>query len=410
MNKSNLRNLLIISIGLIALYWLSYSDTRKSASKSSSRSLLLSHIEWSNLGSVELSSDGKSLSIESDKSGNWYLPSKNSYPASLSQIRSFLLKLMDLSSSQSIETNAEGLEKMGLHDSSSSDSKGSVVLKNSSGDVVEKIYFGALRTKKGASDEDLLSLSGQFIRLALKDKSENTAYLIQLPVSISTEIGSWIEKSILKIEQSKIYKIESFKIEDNKESLSYEISRTNLLFLSEVEPEFSFSISPPKDKEISETVVTQVTTAVEDLKADDVYYVNDEKVNDFKPDNLIKFYLTNGLVYKIMTQDIDGAYFAKIELERDSALIEKLKPMFEEERAKELKSEENSEENANEENPNIEDNLAKKDEVSFQEVSEDEVEKERLRLSSWVYVFPDFVGKKFMKDASQFFKEVAEES
>ena len=75
MNKSNLRNLLIISIGLIALYWLSYSDTRKSASKSSSRSLLLSHVEWSDLGSLELNNEGKSLSIESDKSGNWYLPS-----------------------------------------------------------------------------------------------------------------------------------------------------------------------------------------------------------------------------------------------------------------------------------------------------------------------------------------------
>ncbi len=406
MNKKTVVNLLLVALGLFILYWLSYTDTRQKKSVAG-RELLFSEVSWSDVESIELHKEGDSITLDSGAEGSWFLPSRGNYPANISSIRSFLLKLMDLSSSQSIETTEEGMKKMGLDEMGGEASKGAVVLKNREGKEIETLYLGSLRTRKGASEEDTLSLSGQFVRLG----SKNEVYLVSLPVSISTDIGSWIDKSVLKLDQSLVYRVASYVLQGDKEILKYTINRVSSL-TNEAEPEYSFSQKAPRDKEISQTVVRQVTMALEDLKADDVYLREDTSVGDFSPKQVMRFFLTNGLVYEVRVQETDGACFISIEVNRDQALVEELSGIFEKEKVSKTEAPDefpeesekgDSEEAAQEASTQEEENQV------FQVVTEDEVLKERERLGKWVYVVPDFVGKKFMKEVEVFFKEIAKE-
>src|SRR5690606_21714354 len=194
------------------------------------RQLLLSDIAWNEVTSIELHKGKESILLEAQADGSWNVPLRNNYPASVSTIRSFMLKLMDLSSSQSIETTEEGIKKMSLDSLSASAnevdqitgeaaSKGGVVLKGKDGKEIETLYLGALRTRKGGSDEEHLSLSGQFVRLG----STNEVYLIPLPLTFGTDVASWIEKQILKIEQGSVYSVEVFSGKLGEGTLLYSI-------------------------------------------------------------------------------------------------------------------------------------------------------------------------------------------
>jgi hypothetical protein len=417
MKRKTIVNLLLVTIGLFILYWLSYTDSRQK-SVSSGRKLLLSHVSWNEVASLDLHKEGETITLASGDSGAWFVPIRGNYPASVSSIRSFLLKLMDLSSSQTIETTPEGMKKMGLSAHDDEHSRGAIVLKAKDGKEIETLFLGTLRTRKNASDEDLLSLSGQFVRLG----SGNEVFLVPLPVTFATDMGAWIEASILKIEQDQVYQVAAVSRGDATGTPLYTIRRTSPL-LGEAEPEFAFSETAPAGKEVSQTVVRQVTMALEDLKAEDVYPREDETVRDFTPEKSVYFSLVNGLVYGVHVQDIDGAYFITIETTRDEALITSLETAFEEQKShaeaqKKDKEAEEAAEKADEDSeaakensgePASEDAVEKEEDAGLKIASEEFARSERDRFESWVYVVPDFVGRKFLKDIETFFKEIPSE-
>jgi hypothetical protein len=427
MTKKTLINLLLLSLLLFVLYWVSYSDTSTSK-QAGQRELLLSHVNWNTLKSIVLEKDGDQIELASDTSGAWTLPSRNGYAASTSSIRSFLLKLMDLSSSQSIKSTEEGIQKLGLSEEGGQGAKGSIALKDASGKEIEKVFLGALRNRKNETDENLMSLSGQYVRL----ESKPSVFLIPLPLSFQTDAGAWIDKGILQIEQNKIYFVQAFEITDGEEKEIYSLTRRSHI-LTDGEPEFVFSVTPPSGKEIAQTIIRQSTMALEDLKADDVHAAGTETVKDFSPQRYVVYALTDGSVYTISTQDHDGAYFLKIALKKDPVLVQKLEKKFQEEEAhnaamkaladdsKKALEEDDSEKDENEvdslegkeakkENPKDPVPVETPEEKRVLTIVEDErVNSDSAEYEKWIYVVPDFVGKKFIKDVDAFFKEIPQE-
>lgn len=418
MKKKTVINLLILACALLALYWMSYSDTR-AKKKNTGRQLLLSDIAWNEVTSIELHKGKESILLEAQADGSWNVPLRNNYPASVSTIRSFMLKLMDLSSSQSIETTEEGIKKMSLDSLSASAnevdqitgeaaSKGGVVLKGKDGKEIETLYLGALRTRKGGSDEEHLSLSGQFVRLG----STNEVYLIPLPLTFGTDVASWIEKQILKIEQGSVYSVEVFSGKLGEGTLLYSIKRVSSLSGTE-EPTYVFSEKAPSGKEVSQTVVRQLTMALEDLKAEDVYATSDKAVADFSPEQYTVFSLSNGLVYTISAQEINGAYFLKIGVTLDENLQSELKEKFEQEvsNKKELEPSRDAKEDLSPEETKDKTEKTNKEneEPVLTLATKEELKKEQEKHDPWLYVVADFVGKKFLKDANAFFKEIAQD-
>jgi hypothetical protein len=418
MTKKTLTNLLLLSLLLFVLYWVSYSDTSTSK-QIGQRELLLSHVNWNTLKTILLEKDGDHIELASDASGAWTLPSRNGYAASTSSIRSFLLKLMDLSSSQSIKSTEEGIQKLGLYEEGGHGAKGTIALKDVSGKEIEKVYLGALRNRKNETDENLLSLSGQYVRL----ESNPSVFLIPLPLSFQVDAGAWIDKSVLQIDQSKVYFVKAFEVTDGEDKEIYSLSRKSAI-VSEGESEFIFSQDPPPGKEIAQTIIRQSTMALEDLKADDVHAVGDDAVKDFAPQRYVTYALTDGSVYTIWAEDHDGAFFLKIALKKDHELITELEKKFLEEEAHKsaMKALADDSKKALEEHDSekdVKDESEKLKEPSPSETPEEKpvlgiVEDEKVNADNaeyekWIYVVPDFVGKKFMKDVSTFFKEIPQE-
>lgn len=399
MTKKTLRNLILLCVVLFSFYWLSM-PANKTTKIGAGRQLLLSHISWSELGAIVFQKGDESLEVVADSSGSWSIPSKHSYPASASQLRSFILKLMDLSSKQSIEGSDTGIEKLGLSEESNKEKgNGIIKLKGKSGEVIETLYLGGLRTRKSDSPEESMGLSGQYLKLNSKDE----VYLIPLPITYQVDVSSWIDSSILRIQQSQVYEAQVIDRSGEEEKELYSIKRVSPLTKFEGEPEFSLSISAPEGKEIEETFVRQISMGLEDLKAENVFKKDDSEVSSFKPVRSIKYSLTNGLVYEIKIQDLEGVHYLNVTVSKDENLIERIRSQYtKEQEAKEdptpeIKDDKEPQENAPNEKPTI---------IEPSIINDDEVNKEKARLENWVYIVADFVGKKLLKDESSFFKDV----
>ncbi|HMO16948.1 MAG TPA: DUF4340 domain-containing protein [Oligoflexia bacterium] len=399
MSKKTLLILSFTCLALIFLYFL--SDGGSVSKKSKGRALIFSQMKWDSVSSITLQKGEASLEIESLlNGGSWTIPSRNSYPASASAVRSLFLKLMDLSSAQAIDASQEGIKKLGLSDDSREFGQGSIAFKDKSGKVLDKLYLGGLRTRKNETPEKLMSLSGQYVRL----ESRPDIFLVPLPVTFQTDVSAWLETGVLSIKPSLVYRV--MVLDGTGLSELFRLDRSTLL-RDEKEPEFSLSIAVPAGKEVQDTTVRQLVLALEDLRLEDVKSKTDDVVKDFTPSRILKYELVNGLVYLLGVKETDGVAYLSLSVSRDEALVEELVKKFEIEGLNENGSDDQiSDETILSTESNSEASDNKPDLLKTPVfASVDEARTENDRLNSWIYIVPDFVAKKFIKDQSEFFRE-----
>lgn len=379
MNKKLLSSLVVFSIVLLGVYFLSQESNKNVKS-----SPVLPNIEWSKLSKLVLDKEGVKLELSLDKNNQainkWVVASQYSYPASSSSVNGLMFKLMDLSGSQSVDLTDAGLSRLGLTDDSKSAGQGIITLFGQNGEEVEQLYLGGLRNRKNTTVEETLALSGQYVR----KKSTGKSYLLALPINAQTTASAWLDTEILSVPSSMVYRVTA---ERAAVDSSYGILRTSALTATEGKPEFSIKEKVPANKEIDKLVFDQITTGLEDLKLENVFPANAEntELSEIKFLPLLTYELVNGLVYKISGGEKGEKAYITVAVEYNDSLADEAIAL----ETKELEGKT--------ENP-------KKPKIL--KSSKEEAEKLQAGYVKWKYEVPKYVYSRFSKNRDNLFKDI----
>ena len=325
-----------------------------------------------------------------DDNGNWVVPSKGNYPASTAAIRSFLLKLMDISTSQKIQVFPEGLEKLGLNDSGKQSGHGVITL--SYGDKeAAKVYLGSLRNRKGQGMEEQATLSGQYVKYSFSDQ----VFMLPLSINLQIEEKNWLKTELFSIPSSEIYSFESVAILPNGDigKQDFGILRQDEISSSSA-PKFGLTLPAPAGKEIQTTVVNQIVSGLENFNFSNVYRDSDELVKGVVFSKGAVFSLLNGLQYQVRVGKKDAQTLIKISSVLSKEVQSKVQEI--EKKITEGTSQVDGKQNETKVEPK-----------KIEYANDSSITLENQKLSGWVYEIPDFVASRFSKVPTDFFKDIA---
>ncbi len=378
MNKKLLSSLVVVSIVLLGVYFLSQESNKNIKSAP-----VLPNVEWSKLSKLVLEKEGVKLELSLDKSSQainkWVVASQSSYPASSSSVNGLMFKLMDLSGSQSVDLTDAGLSRLGLTDDSKSAGQGIITLFGQNGEEVEQLYLGGLRNRKNTTVEETLALSGQYVR----KKSTGKSYLLALPINAQTTASAWLDTEILSIPSSMVYKVTAARAAVDS---SYGILRTSAL-TAEGKPEFSLKEKAPANKEIDKLVFDQITSGLEDLKLENVFPSNTDspELSDMKFLPLLTYELVNGLVYKITGGDKGEKSYITVSVEYNDSLADEAIAV---------------------ETKELEGKTVDPKKPKILKSSKEEAEKLQAGYVKWKYEVPKYVYSRFSKNRDNLFKDI----
>lgn len=387
---------LVISAAVVFVVYGVLQFSNRNGRTSNERSL---SIKWEQVTKITLSKEDKMLDLVANEYGEWSLPARNSYPASSSAIRAFLLKLMDISTSQKVQVSSTGLEKLGLNDSGKHSGLGTITLFYKDKEA-GKVYLGALRSRKGESMENEMALTGQYVKYSASDQ----VFMLPMAVNLKLEPKDWIETALLNVSINDVFEVVSRvlgseKSQNSQKSLAPDLllSREDDLFSSNA-AKFKAEIDVPKGKEILQTNVNQVATALENFAFTDVLSINDDDFKSAKGDRVIEYRLLTGQVYEIKLARKDQRSFVVISTKIDSGLLNRvnaLRSQFESLiTAKESKgSPVTKPEDANNEKG------ASIKKIEF--ANENEVSEVNKKFQGWVYEVPEYLYDRLSKTGEE---------
>jgi len=374
MTKNKLFILFTLALVLASLVFFNSKDYTDSSDQIS----ILSKVNGEDISNVSIQRGDKvqSLAVVDE---SWVLLSKNNYPANVSKIRAMFLKLLDLKSSQILKPSKAGLKKLGLDDEGVKSVFAKVVFKNSEGSKLGGLYLGKQRLTKPGKPAD-----GQYVR----EIDSDVVYLISSPVSLVVEDDEWLESNVLNVLSKNIYKVEQYSEND----LIFSLKRKGAIaFYSN--KSLSLDLNVPLGKQVNDSVVSQVSSGLENLRFADVFLR--ENKNEFVLNKKTKFFLTSGLVYTVSSAESkDDSVAAHFDVHFDQALVDEIKALEVEQKLEKSLALLSKEE-------------AKivKEFSSLEFSSEEEAKSLSTKYSKWIYEFAGFQGKKFRKDKEELFKD-----
>ena len=245
----------------------------------------------------------------------WAVSDKGSFPADANKIRSLLLKLYDLGSSQSMPSSDEAFKKLGVAENSIEEgfSKVKIFGKDNSAPAAE-VFLGRIRQNADGGP------GGQYVRLG----GSKQVLLINSPIELDADAVAWLETEVLNVRQSTVYKIEQFAIDANGiESPVFEFSRGLLENggWGELRP---VSLAA-ESVNYEESVLSQIKGALENVRLKDVEVVDQEPVKGFDAKTVFK--LNTGIAYTILSKQEGDKYYGAVSVSRPSRLIDELKEL-----------------------------------------------------------------------------------
>ncbi len=361
MKNSNIRNFAVLALVLVAFFIFANQGDNHNTSQT-----VFSNFDWGKVAKIELEKGTDKVDILKENDHRWVVPARDNYTANSSEITSLTLKMADLSASQQINLNEEGLKRLGLTEDSKDAGQGTITFYDSTGGVLEKVYIGGLRNRKSSNPEDTTNLAGQYI----KRKSIDDAFLVPTPVIVSPTLLTWLETDVLSVPDSDLTKITSYVGGREIFSLDWDEGLKKVVYKGEV----------PEGKVLEDTVVNQIVSGIKDIKMTDVFKVESEKSKDLKFGNHIDYVLKNGFVYRIQIAEKDGKKYLKIAVT--------FQP-------KEPKADADPEELLKESKAN------------------DELKEQATKLNAdfetWVYEIPDYVATRFLRKFEDLFKAPVKE-
>lgn len=270
-------------------------------------------LDGAQITKIHIDQGANSLDLES-KDGKWTVPTRGGYPSDPNKVRSLLVHVADMTVSQKVTESPDDFDKLGVSDKAVKDGRSKVVLFGTDGKPVAGIYLGDYRKGKDANPFGGAGGSkGQYIRA---DGSNSVYMTLESPVAPATAT-SWLDTNISNVMQSNIENIRQYKLNAGAENLEIELKRqpdytggTSLKYQGQVE----------EGKEVKDSSLNMLRTALENLRFEDVLKADDEKVKDAVPEFRTEFQTTGALVYSVSSFKKDDKIYARVGVRFDDQL------------------------------------------------------------------------------------------
>lgn len=296
MKNSNFKSFAILAGVLVLLFIFA-----RSGSKSSSDSLVFANFDWTKVAKIGIEKGGEKVEVSKLTDEKWIVPARDSYTANGSEITSILLKLADLSASQKINLNEDGLKRLGLNEASKDSGQGVITLFDSEGKELDKVFIGGLRNRKNAGADDTTNLAGQYV----KRNSSVDSYLVPTPVVIYPTITNWLEDKIMSVSDSDVVSVSS----------SFDSKVVFTLVKDEKGENLVYKGTAPEGKLLQATIVSQIASGLKDLKLSDVTKADSELAKSLNFSRTLVYKVASGLIYTVMVAEKDSKKYIKISVE-----------------------------------------------------------------------------------------------
>jgi hypothetical protein len=418
MNKQSFVFVLVAAVVLGAVFYLTRPDYQKTAEKVRVNLFADNLAEKVARIKVEKGEEAIEIAVHDNR---WSLPERDNYPADSGKVNSFILKFFSLAVSQRVTNNTEKHEKFGLTDDAVKGGKSLVSFFDSSDALIGKVYLGERR--KGNTPEmspnmpfagGMGGTGGQYLRRG----GEAEVYLSDQPLAVQTTLRNWLDQSVVNVLGANADRVEHYAVSEGGEELAYALDRLWMDDPSAPSKRTSkWVMENQGEQKVDDASVSLVSTGLQNLRMDDVYKEGSDAVKDLVFDMRTKYYLANGLRYDVSSATKDEKTYVKIAIAFDADYAEQLKLKKEKEieeakaKAEAAKAAREKAEAANAEQTEGEEAVAvaEKAEEIIEEVpvvpplalvNAEEATKRNYRYEAWVYVLPDYLGKKFRQDAS----------
>lgn len=423
-NRNFVLLLVVLVIVGMAYFLLVPCSSKKTVN--SSQELVLKDIDVSKVASIVIEQSDKSVELRI-RNDSWSVAQRGDYPANEEKIRSLLLKVFDIAKIQLISTTESGHAQLGVNDEGVKNGRSKVRFLDSQGKELGGLYVGNMReSKKDISDNRQkipASLGGQYVR----NIDSKEVYLIPSAITVSADISSWLDSNILSVLQSKIIEVEQYKIDPSAQSLVFKLSRLLKSPSAIVEAKDLVLEGELSDKEeLQSAVISQVGSGLENLRINDVKPMGETKDQSLVFDMKITYKSSDALVYNVWTSKSQDKIYAKIEVQFDEELAEKLKKEAVQKAELEAKAKKEEEDRKKAEQESsaaqVSSNSSSIQQVENQSsvssstsssidpvaalglASSDEATKLNSKLSAWIFELSSYQGERFRKSKSDLLK------
>lgn len=371
---------------LLGVYFASGGSDTSSNDEESER--ILSNVDVNRISKIRIEQSEKDIELALNE-GNWSIPSRSQYQANPSKVRSLLLKILDLSSSQRIPASEKGYQKLGLTEEALKAGRVRIRLFDQKGEELDGLFLGDVRKTKSEDGGAMTAgpnTSGQYVRRT----SGGDIYLVALPVMVSAELSNWLNTELLNVLRSNLVEVEQFR--NNGGSLQQE-------FVLSVEGTADATLegSIAEGKEPHDAMIASIASGLENVSIIDVAQRDSEKVSGLVFDQKTNFSTKNAAVYEVSTAEKDGKYYAQIEVRFDEELFELLKndaAVAAQEKAASGEEAESGEEAAS---------------TEVQRISSEDLDSLNSRFGKWTYTLAEFQAQKFRRTRGELLQEIKKE-
>jgi hypothetical protein len=390
----------LIALVLVALVvggaWVLVGDGSPPATTSAAT--LLDDVSPGSIERLEIEKGAEKV-VLALKDDSWTVADREGYAADANKVRSLMLKLFDMSSSQTLPSRTEAYAKLGVADESLAEGFARIGLFGPTGQPLAHVLLGKVR--EGSASQ---SSAGQYVRRQGNDK----VVLLGLPLPVDTQVSAWLDSQVANVREALVFGIEQYALGESGRTLSFALERT-LLADGLWSP---MMLRQPNDasRPLEESVLLQVRSGLENFRLQDI-----EKSTDVVFDRETVFKLTSGIVYSVKTGKIGDTYRAKVEVSRPDELQTRLSALIaESESVRKAQALEKKQTADNDANKEAEETSAEKADTQDQPLAvlatAQEADLLAKRFSTWTYVLAEFQAKKFRFELEELFTKQPAES
>lgn len=299
--------LLVVTFGV---FWASKSSFDEPELQEPVR--FLSGVNSDSVQRVVLIRGDESIELQR-KDDTWVIPARDGFPADPGKVRSLMLGLFELKSSQKITDQEQHYDRLGVSEAAVEQGKAKVQLFGTSEAPLAELYIGEMRKQRAPGA--LPGMSGQYVRRG----GSSDVFLVGDRVVVNVNVNNWLLRNLANILPKGIERaIQYERQEDGSFAESFVLVRTEQ---KEGEKKSVFALGSEAGQRLETVAATQVQTGLENMRVLDVQRAN-EAAEGLAFDRKTQYMLSNGLVYSITTAEQGDKYFAKIDVSFNDKVLE----------------------------------------------------------------------------------------
>ncbi|MBP9839100.1 MAG: DUF4340 domain-containing protein [Proteobacteria bacterium] len=372
MSNKKFSYLVLALVAFIVLYF--FTIVRDQDVTSLNGKKLFQDISFNEVRKIKVEQESKAVELEL-KDGIWRVLNKNGYAADSSKIRSLMLKVFDLTVSQSLNTSEAQLEKLGLTDDAVKRGNAKLTLLGEQNKILTVLRLGQGRKSKTNQSMPLVVAAGQYVK---RDDTKDV-FIIDTPISLSSAESEWLDLNLINVLPSSIKQVYATAVTNNSEQVLFKLTKDsgkNALVLDG---------GLVEGKSLQENVASQIQSALENLRISNVLKPEEDILKDVDYDREMIFNLSSGLVYKIKSASKGESNFLKFSVIFSPELLDKSVEQAEPAKEETTTASETASPSA----------TPTASPVAPKASSKEEAEKLNVQLSAWVYELPAYQARKF---------------